>query len=67
MTNTERSIRDIKDAAKQAAVQYGIRFPVARRHLIRQIHKHLTANNIQRRLNGNKLGLRKRILMAENG
>lgn len=66
MTNTERSIRDIKTAARQATTQFGIRFPAARRHLIRQTHKHLTSGNIQRRSNGNKLGLRKRMLLAEN-
>ena len=63
---SEESIRIIKDAAKQAVKEFRIPFPAARRHLIRQTHKHLTTAGVSRRRDGHRLGLKERILMAEN-
>ena len=63
----ERGFRELRDGAKRDALRCGVLFERVRKERIREGHSLLTAVGIPRRVNGNRLGLRRRMRLEREG
>lgn len=61
MADNILAFQSIKATARKANAPY----EVAKRHLIRTTHRHFNAQGEPRRIDGNKLGLRRRIELSD--